>query len=215
MLFIDNKYSRWYNNIIANARSRPILIENYTEKHHVMPKSLGGNKSKNNLVALSAREHFICHWLLTKMTTGTNKRKMVFAFHSMAMKNDSTKLRYLNSQAYSKNKLALSKFKSIIMKENNPMSNLLIKEKHKSAIKKRGPTKGTTGFLHTEATKEKMKQAQKGKTLSNETKEKLRVYNTKLWEQRRANGNDKRKPLSEETKRKISETLKRKNSTYT
>ncbi len=65
-IFIANKYTKWYNNIILKAsnRSKPNV---YTEKHHIIPKSLGGDNLPSNLVSLTAREHFICHWLLTKM----------------------------------------------------------------------------------------------------------------------------------------------------
>ena len=63
--FIDNKYTRWYYAIVANARCR--IVNGYTENHHIFPKSIGGDNSMDNLVLLTAREHFICHWLLTKM----------------------------------------------------------------------------------------------------------------------------------------------------
>ena len=64
--------------IIAAATSRTI-IPKYVEKHHIIPKSLGGNNRKENLVNLSAREHFICHRLLVKMLNGDAKNKMIYA----------------------------------------------------------------------------------------------------------------------------------------
>ena len=77
MIFINNKYTRVYYNIIDNAKSR--LISSYTEKHHIIPRSLGGSNNPDNLIALTAREHFICHLLLTRMTQGEHKKKMVSA----------------------------------------------------------------------------------------------------------------------------------------
>jgi len=82
MIFITNKYTKCYNSIIANAKAR-ILVNRYTERHHIIPKSLGGDNSKENLVKLTAREHFICHWLLTKMLTGNEKHKMIYALSGM------------------------------------------------------------------------------------------------------------------------------------
>jgi len=70
-----NKYSRWYKNITESARNR--VSDSYTEKHHILPWSLGGDNSADNLVALTAREHFICHWLLTKMTYRTRPSQNV------------------------------------------------------------------------------------------------------------------------------------------
>lgn len=75
--FIDNKYTKWYNNIISNAKPRENI--GYTEKHHILPKGLGGSNEKENLVRLTAREHFICHLLLTKMTIGKEYQKMSYA----------------------------------------------------------------------------------------------------------------------------------------
>jgi hypothetical protein len=80
-MYLQNKYTKWYNSIIYSAKSRTAI--GYLEKHHIIPKSLGGPNSKDNLVKLTAREHFICHWLLTKMTTGQNKMKMCMALVSM------------------------------------------------------------------------------------------------------------------------------------
>jgi len=86
MIFIQNKYTIYYYNIILSAKSR--LNNNYyTEKHHIIPKSLNGDNSKDNLVSLSAREHYICHLLLTKMTTGEYRYKMIFALNMMFSSN--------------------------------------------------------------------------------------------------------------------------------
>lgn len=82
-MYLPNKYTTWYNNIIERAQSRLISADIYTEKHHIVPKSLGGTDSKENLVRLTAREHFICHLLLTKMTEGKSKRSMCYAAWQM------------------------------------------------------------------------------------------------------------------------------------
>jgi len=61
-----------YNSIIEKAQlaNRKKLRKNqlgyvYYEKHHIMPKCLGGSNEPENLVLLTAREHYICHKLLT------------------------------------------------------------------------------------------------------------------------------------------------------
>tara|TARA_R110000868_G_scaffold344043_1_gene605026 strand:+ start:265 stop:930 length:666 start_codon:yes stop_codon:yes gene_type:complete len=92
-----NKYTRWYNNITENAKFR--TIDGYTERHHIHPRSLGGTNNKDNLVNLTAREHFICHWLLTKMHTGEARGKMINALYLMQGKNQYQD-RYINSKVY-------------------------------------------------------------------------------------------------------------------
>lgn len=77
MIFIDNKYTKTYYKIIERSKNR--TVQGYTEKHHIIPKALGGTNLPTNLVILTAREHYICHVLLVKMTTGLNKKKMIYA----------------------------------------------------------------------------------------------------------------------------------------
>jgi hypothetical protein len=81
-VFVENKYKRWYFALIEQAKERQ-TVDDYTERHHVVPKSLGGNHLHENLARLTFREHFIVHWLLTKFTTGDAKRKMQYALHRM------------------------------------------------------------------------------------------------------------------------------------
>ena len=69
-----NKYKKWYTSIVSNAKLR--TINGYKERHHIIPVSLGGSDNKENLVDLTAREHFICHWLLVKIYSGEAKSKM-------------------------------------------------------------------------------------------------------------------------------------------
>jgi len=82
MTFIENKYTKWYFGIITKAQSeqRQKGGDVYYECHHILPKCMGGTYANKNLVLLTAREHFVCHWLLTKMTRSEMKAKMYYAF---------------------------------------------------------------------------------------------------------------------------------------
>jgi hypothetical protein len=59
MSFTDNKYYRCYIRIINDAKNRNLDKEIYVEKHHILPKSMGGSNKKENLVALTAPPFFI------------------------------------------------------------------------------------------------------------------------------------------------------------
>ena len=84
-MFINNKYYKIYYNIIDNARTQQRT--GYIEKHHIIPRSFGGPNSKENIVKLTFKEHFICHRLLSKFTQGKYKRKMLVALWCIARKN--------------------------------------------------------------------------------------------------------------------------------
>lgn len=117
-MYLQNKYSKCYFNIIERAKSRTLTKDTYYEKHHILPKSLTGDNSAANLVRLTAREHFICHWLLTKMTTGEVKSKMVYALNGMCRINKNQK-RYssaITAKVYERAKKLSSLMKSKSMK---------------------------------------------------------------------------------------------------
>jgi hypothetical protein len=96
-MFIDNKYKKWYYQIIDNARKRK--TPDIKETHHIIPRCIGGSNEKENLVDLTPREHFICHWMLTKMTESTNKSKMTFSLHLFFHYNEHRRLNF-NSRQY-------------------------------------------------------------------------------------------------------------------
>ena len=58
-----------YRKIYINLIEKRLIIHplGYVEKHHIIPKSLGGSDNTFNIVNLTAREHFIAHLLLSKM----------------------------------------------------------------------------------------------------------------------------------------------------
>ena len=97
-MFNNSKYTNWYFSIIETAKLKNNNV-GYLERHHIIPKSFGGNDTKDNLVKLTAREHFICHLLLTKITTGSNRHKMLHAFMLMKGKTDKQH-RYVNSRLF-------------------------------------------------------------------------------------------------------------------
>lgn len=58
-------YQRLYDSIIRGASQHPPI--GYSEKHHILPRCLGGINAKTNIVLLTARQHFVAHRLLTKI----------------------------------------------------------------------------------------------------------------------------------------------------
>lgn len=63
-------YSRIYREFIADRRLREHGLTGYTEKHHIKPRSLGGGDEPENLIRLTAGDHFFAHLLLAKAHGG-------------------------------------------------------------------------------------------------------------------------------------------------
>jgi hypothetical protein len=114
-----SKYHKWYDSIIERRRAN--TPEGYVERHHIIPHCLGGSNDNSNIVKLTAREHFVCHLLLTKMfPDDINKTsKMVVAWCWMAYNQNGERDYKVNSRLFETRKIFCSKFLSKIQTENN------------------------------------------------------------------------------------------------
>lgn len=74
-------YLKIYNKIIERSKNRTD-INGYFEIHHIIPRSLGGTDTENNLTKLTLKEHYICHMLLVDIYP--NSIKLKYAFWMMA-----------------------------------------------------------------------------------------------------------------------------------
>ena len=187
-MYLQNKYTNWYKSIIANAQ----LTESggYTESHHIIPKCLGGTNDKSNLVRLSGREHFVCHLLLTKMTTGKEKGKMVFALNSMMNRYNNTMDRYVpSSRVYEFLRRQLSEAHKQLGRT----------VEHKAAI-----SLAHTGKIVSKETRNKMSESSKNNIAGAAVKGSVRSESTKL----KISQSRKGIVFSESHKQKLSEAAK-------
>ena len=207
MLFINNKYLHLYNKIVERAKSREKL-RCYTEKHHVIPRSLGGSNDSDNLVELTGREHFICHRLLVKITEGESQSKMIFALNCMMNRTNETMKRYIpNGVVYEHLRTLLSKAHKNIKRSQEHIEaikrthtgkhvSLETRKKMSESIKAAGPAGGAIkGSKRSNETRQKISQSRKGVKLSRQHRENIS----------KARKNVK---VSPETGRKISEANK-------
>jgi hypothetical protein len=141
-------YQKVYNQIIERAKTRQ--LKGYTEKHHIIPKCLGGNNDKKNLVELTAREHFICHRLLCELYPDNEKLKYCLWLMITGRKRWKFADDYnISSKVYENTKLTFSE---------------LMKTK-----------KTNLGNKHSDETKQKMSQSHLGKKRTEETKQKMKT----------------------------------------
>lgn len=138
-------YQRIYNQIIERAQSRG-SVDGYCEKHHIVPKALGGLDISENLVELTAREHFVAHWLLARVHGG----KMWYAFQMMCnMKNPYQEHRYTpSSRTFLEMKSNLTPSKESNEKRSKAMSgenHFMYGKKHSAATRRKmqGPKSET------------------------------------------------------------------------
>ena len=184
---MKTSYYEYIQNILIN-RGRFSCGENYHERHHIVPRCLGGTDDEDNLIDLYPKEHFEAHRLLAE--ENPENEKLTFAWWIMSTKSSTTNDRYIcTPEEYASAKIALSNAQSKVKKEL-----FTNKENHP-----------WFGKHHSEETKIKMRNAKLGKPspkkgvpLSEKQKEQLRTVNLgrkwskeqhKKMDGRYANGN--------------------------
>ena len=72
-------YARVYREFIADRKRREGALVGYTERHHILPRRLGGGDEPSNLIRLTPEDHYFAHLLLAKIHGGN----MWAAVHAM------------------------------------------------------------------------------------------------------------------------------------
>jgi hypothetical protein len=179
-------YKKIYDDLMLDRINlKPLRLKQkrdgfYFEGHHIIPKCKGGtgnsNRPKNNvnIVLLTAREHFLAHWLLWRIY---GDRQMALAFHKM-MSNTKNTNRINSSRGYTE---AREAFKMTNIGNQYGKGNVRIiseeqKKKQSETMKGRyfGGNNPFYNKKHTNETKEKIRNSRK-----NINKEKIWNYNGK------------------------------------
>lgn len=107
-------YRRIYFSLIRK-RKNTLLNGCYFERHHIIPKSLGGSDDKKNIVHLLAREHYIAHLLLARMFSNKIKNaKMKLAVAIMLLNGKNQERYYINSRRFEKIRILISEGNSLL-----------------------------------------------------------------------------------------------------
>ena len=73
-------YQKIHDSIIERAKLRNLEAGVYYEKHHILARSVGGGNDAENLVLLTAKEHFVIHRLLFQVDSENRKLAAAFIF---------------------------------------------------------------------------------------------------------------------------------------
>jgi len=160
-------YQKVYHALISKAQNR-VLIDIYTEKHHIVPLSLKGEDIPSNIVSLTAKEHFVAHHLLWKIYRNPQMTK---AFMLMCnVKRNGIKYK-ISAQQYQILKEEFSKAQSDAVK-SRPGNNLgktlpqewrdNISKGQKGISKGKGRVSNFKGRTHTEESKQLISEKRKG-----------------------------------------------------
>lgn len=141
-------YLKIYNALIYDATHNP-KSDSYKEIHHIIPQCMAGDNSRENLIELTARQHYLAHWLLYKIYKTSS---LVHAWHCMSRISAGQQNRTINSHLFQYCKLERKKYLSQQMS---------------------GSGNNFYGKRHTTESRKKMSDSQKGKSHTIETRKKM------------------------------------------
>jgi hypothetical protein len=75
----SQKYRKHYEKLVTRAKARK--LKQYVEKHHIIPRCLGGINCPDNIVELTPEEHYVAHQFLT--VAFPDNKKLVHAAKMM------------------------------------------------------------------------------------------------------------------------------------
>ena len=171
-------YQEFIDNILQ-TRGRFNCGDEYHERHHIVPKCMGGTNDEDNLIDLYAREHFEAHRLLA--LENPENTSLVNAWWMMTViKNDFQDRFIVSAKEYEMARKEYSKIVSVrVSGENHPMF----------GVHRYGENNPFYGHKHSEETKRKIAESRAGRYSG----ENSPLYGTHL---------------SQETKCKLSKALK-------
>ena len=168
-------YQKVYDQIVQRATKERIerlclrKTGEYFEGHHIIPKCLGGGNTKVNIAQLTAREHFICHWLLIRIYP--DNTKLSFAFWNMC-NGRSNKLhqRHIpSSRQYEEIKCIIAKN---VSKQFKGRTGIVVSLETRNKMSK-SANKGVKRVPRTQEVKDKISKSNTGKKRSIKTKNKI------------------------------------------
>ena len=100
-------YLKIYNQIVDRGENRK--LDGYKEKHHIVPRCMGGDNSAGNIVELTAREHFLCHMLLCEIYPKNYKLKHSLFLMMIGKQKVKERHYVIGSRVYERLKIEYSK----------------------------------------------------------------------------------------------------------
>lgn len=123
-MYLTNKYTATYYKIIERAQVRNYIKQpnDGYQRHHIIPRCIGGTNDPDNLVVLSYKEHRVCHCLLIKMQLTKNaeiKMRHAYGFFNKSSRYNGPRYKFGKDNIFSTSKIVEQVRQRMI--KNNPM----------------------------------------------------------------------------------------------
>lgn len=173
---LNNETYKEYINRIQLNRENIKDKDNYQERHHIIPKCMGGSNDEENLIYLYPQEHYYAHSLLAK--ENPENIPLNQAWFLIAHENKELEI---SAEDYAIMKINFSKAQSEFFSGvNNPMYGRTGEQNPAYGWHRYGELNPFYGCVHSDAAKKKISEANKGKLIGNKNPaaKKVRCINT-------------------------------------
>lgn len=175
--------------------------EGYVERHHIVPKSMGGSNDETNIIKLTPKQHFVAHHLLWRaFRDNASARSFHFLCHRLNFTGK------ISAREYDKSKRDLT----VSSETREKLRNSLIgrpRRPHTDETKAK-MSKSRTGMVYSDETKMRMSKSasmRKRKPHTEESKAKMKEAAFERERVKKAAGY----VVSEDTRKKLSDASKR------
>lgn len=172
-------YTKIYESLVNKAKERQLTV--YTERHHIIPRCIGGTDNIDNIIRLTPEEHYVAHQLLIKIYP--NESRLVLAARYMTNGNKKNGgrinnkmygwLKRLFSETMRNLNIGRTQSEETRKKRSEATKGIKRKPLSKESIEKRTATRKANGSgtskrrPRTNAEKKKLSDANKGRIPTN------------------------------------------------
>lgn len=169
-------YARIYREFISDRLAKQPEAPTYFERHHILPRALGGGNESENLIRLTPEDHFFAHLLLARAHGGA----MWYALQAMTIASNGRPLcagylrrarKHVAIARASAARVHSSRMKGRFAGDQHPMWGKPCSELAKQKTRERFAS-GLTP-MDTQEARRKVSEALKGRVFSEETRRKI------------------------------------------
>lgn len=169
-------YKRIYGSFIADRLKNQPNKPSYFERHHIVPKCLGGSDELENIIKLSPEDHFFAHLLLAKIHGGRLWHALVAMTILISGRKASDGYLKRSRKVFAKARIEAGKVHSVLMKgrftgDKHPMYGVACSELSKQRTRERHAAGHNP--MSSQESRDKVSKALKGRVFSPETIKKM------------------------------------------
>jgi hypothetical protein len=166
-------YQVHYDRLVARAQARMYSPDVYVERHHILPRCMGGTDNPLNIVKLPPEEHVTAHRLLCRIHPTVADLALAVTYLCRARIGREARRVYAMDRARHIQTMKKPRDRVTCQKIKDTLTGAKHTEERRRNIS--ASRKGKPGHKHTKESIERIRQSNSGRIVTAEHREKLRA----------------------------------------